>query len=172
MRDFSGYLTLSVEMKADPGTSVIDIGIKTNTQPDDGSETKVPVKLVPEWKTYELSLSRFEGTDLKTLYVVAEFIFANDKAQTIYVRNVKYLARPPATWPPARKNGPDAGAVEFLVGKTARTVQIARLAVGLDWLKNRRVAGSTLARCRFAGWTPSCVPHAVRGTFRRTQDPF
>jgi len=94
MRDFSGYQTLSLEMKADPSTRVVDIGIKTNTQPDNGSETKVPVKLVPEWKTYELSLSRFEGVDLKSLYVAAEFVFANDKAQTIYVRNVKYLARP------------------------------------------------------------------------------
>jgi hypothetical protein len=97
MRDFSQYQTLSVEMMADPGTSVIDIGIKTNTEKDEGGETKVPVKLAPEWKTYELPLSRFEGTDLKRLYVAAEFVFAGDKSQTIYVRNVKYLARPAKT---------------------------------------------------------------------------
>jgi hypothetical protein len=94
VRDLSAYQTLAIEMKAEPGTNMIDIGIKTNTQPDDGSETKIPVKLVPEWKTYELPLNRFEGANLKTLYVVTEFVFANEKAQTIYVRNVKYLARP------------------------------------------------------------------------------
>jgi hypothetical protein len=93
-KDLSGYQTLSIEMKAEAGTKVIDIGIKTNAQPDDGSETKIPVKLVADWKTYELPLKRFEGTDLRNLYVVAEFVFADSNAQTVYVRNIKYLTRP------------------------------------------------------------------------------
>jgi hypothetical protein len=92
-RDFSAYQTLSIEMKAGPGARVVDIGIKTNTQPDDGSETKIPVRLSSEWKTYELSLNRFEGTDARNLYVVAEFVFADSNPQTLYVRNVKYLTR-------------------------------------------------------------------------------
>ena len=96
-KDFSGYQTLSVEMKAEPGTKVIDIGIKTNSQADDGTEAKISVKLVPEWKTYELSLKDFKGTDTKNLYVVAEFVFGESNAQTVYVRNIKYLTRPAKT---------------------------------------------------------------------------
>ncbi len=96
-RDFSDYQTLSIEMKAEPGTKVIDVGIKTNTQADDGTETKIPVKLGSEWKTFELPLKKFEGTDTRSLYVVAEFVFADSNAQTVYVRNIKYLARPAKT---------------------------------------------------------------------------
>jgi len=91
--DLSDYQTLSIELKADPGTKVIDIGIKTNAQPDNGTETKIPVKLGAEWKTYELPLKRFKGADIRSLYVVAEFVFADSKSQTVYVRNIKYLTR-------------------------------------------------------------------------------
>jgi hypothetical protein len=96
-RDFSGYQTLSIEMKAEPGTKVIDVGIKANTQPDDGTETKIPAKLTSEWKTFEFPLKKFEGADPRILYVVAEFVFADSNAQTVYVRNIKYLARPATT---------------------------------------------------------------------------
>ena len=84
-------------MKADPDTKVIDVGIKTNTQPDDGTETKLPAKVASEWKTFEFPLKRFEGADPRNLYVVAEFVFADSNAQTVYVRNIKYLVRPAKT---------------------------------------------------------------------------
>jgi len=92
-RDFSAYQTLSIEMKGGSGTKVVDIGIKTNTQPDDGSETKVTLKLDPDWKTYEIPLNKFVGTDSRNLYVVTEFVFADSEAQTLYVRNIRYLTR-------------------------------------------------------------------------------
>lgn len=90
-RDFSGYEALSIEMKAGTDTNTISIGIKSSTQPDDGSEKKMSFKVVPEWKTYKFPLTRFEGTDLRNLYVVAEFLFEDSNAQTVYVRNIKYL---------------------------------------------------------------------------------
>src|SRR5216684_5489016 len=89
-RDFSAFNTLIVEMKGGVGGEQVEIGIKTNTQPDDGSETKVPVKLTPDWKPYRFPLDRFEGTDLDNLYVVAEFVFSGSDASTIFVRNISY----------------------------------------------------------------------------------
>ena len=94
-RDFQAYRTLSVEMKGGQGARTIDIGVKTNTQPDNGRETKKAENLTQDWKTYEVALSDFTGTDLSKLYVVTEFVFAGSNAQTIYFRNIKYLKRDP-----------------------------------------------------------------------------
>jgi len=94
-RDFSAYRTLSLEMKGGQGARTIDIGLKTNTQKDNGSETKKTVTLTQDWKVYELTLSDFTGTDLSRLYVVTEFVFAGSSAQTVYLRNIKYLKRDP-----------------------------------------------------------------------------
>jgi len=92
-RDLSAYQTLSIEMKSGSGARTVDVGIKTNTQPDDGSEAKITLNVTPEWKTYEILLNGFAGADLRMLYVVAEFVFADSNSQMLYVRNVKYLAR-------------------------------------------------------------------------------
>jgi hypothetical protein len=94
-RDFSAYRTLSIEMKGGPGARTIDIGVKTNTQPDNGRETKKTENLTQDWRTYEIALSDFTGTDLSRLYVVTEFVFARSNAQTVYFRNIKYLKRDP-----------------------------------------------------------------------------
>lgn len=91
-RDLSAFKTLTIEMRGGSGGEQLEIGIKTNAQPDDGSEAKVPVKLTSEWKTYRFPLDRFEGIDLDHLYVVTEFVFAGSEAKTIFVRNIKYLA--------------------------------------------------------------------------------
>jgi NAD-dependent SIR2 family protein deacetylase len=90
-RDFSAYRTLSVDMKGQEGGEKVDIGIKADTQPDDGSETKVPVELTSSWRTYDFLLSKFAGADLTHLYVVAEFVFTGPRPEAIYFRNIKYL---------------------------------------------------------------------------------
>ena len=90
-RDMSEYDTLSVEMKGASGGEQIEIGVKTNTQPDDGSETKVPIKLTSEWHTYTFALNQFIGVDLKSVYVMIEFVFSGADSQEVQVRNVRYL---------------------------------------------------------------------------------
>jgi hypothetical protein len=92
-RDFSAYRILSIEMKGEAGTRIIEVGIKSNSQPDDGSETKLSVNLTPDWKAYEFPLEKFGGTDISRLYVVAEFVFSGSDRQTVYVRNIRYLKR-------------------------------------------------------------------------------
>jgi hypothetical protein len=89
-QDFSAFDTLSVEMKGEAGGESLQIGLKTNAQPDNGSETKLPLRLTSEWKTYKFPLRDFTGTDPRRLYVVAEFVFSGAAAETVYFRNVRY----------------------------------------------------------------------------------
>lgn len=89
--DVSGYKTLSIEMKGDKGGEVVEIGVKSNIQPDDGTETKMTVKLIPEWKTYTFPLAVFTGTDLTHLYVVTEFVYNDTSPQTVYFKNIKFI---------------------------------------------------------------------------------
>jgi hypothetical protein len=89
--DFSAYKTLTVDMKGEKGGETVEIGMKSNIQPDDGTETKITVKLIPEWKTYTFPLAGFTGTDLTHLYVVTEFVCNETTPQTVYFRNIKFV---------------------------------------------------------------------------------
>jgi hypothetical protein len=89
-QDFAAFDTLLVEMKGQSGGEELDVGLKTSDQPDDGSETKLPLRLTSEWHTYTFPLKEFRGTDLRKLYVVAEFVFSGANAQTVYLRNVQF----------------------------------------------------------------------------------
>jgi hypothetical protein len=93
-RDFSAYNTLTVEMKGGVGKEQLEVGLKTNAQPDDGSETKLPVTLTTDWKAYRFSLERFEGADLDKLYVVTEFVFSGGEPATVFVRNIAFSSAP------------------------------------------------------------------------------
>ncbi len=88
--DMSMYKSLIIEMRGVLGGEAVDIGIKTIEQPDDGSETKVHTPLTAEWNEYTFPLTRFKGASPAILSVVAEFVFAGAKAQTVLVRNIKY----------------------------------------------------------------------------------
>ena len=92
--DLASCRTLAIDMMWEAGNREIEVLIKDNTQPDDGTETKVRVTLTPEWRTYTFPLSRFRGADLKRLYIVTAFSFLGKDAQTIRFRNIKYLSRP------------------------------------------------------------------------------
>lgn len=89
-QNFSGYITLSVDLKGEEGGETVEIGIKDNLDPDNGSETKISVHLTAEWRTYEFLLNRFNTADLKHLYVVTEFVFSGRTSKTVYFRNVKF----------------------------------------------------------------------------------
>jgi hypothetical protein len=89
-RDMSAFDTIAFELKGGRGGETIDVGIKTNTQLDNGSETKVPLKLTADWQVYEVSLSRFTGADPAKLYVVGEVVFSGEEASTVYLRSIGY----------------------------------------------------------------------------------
>ena len=92
-RDLSAYHTLSLELKGSTGGERVWIGLKDNTDRDDGRETRIPVSnLAPEWRGYTFPLSDFWTADLSRLYVVTEFVFEpGTPAETVCFRNVQYL---------------------------------------------------------------------------------
>ena len=92
--DLSAYNMITIELKGAVGGEQLEIGIKTNTQADDGSETKVPVTLTADWRPYQFRLDRFDGTDPHTLYVVTEFVFSGPDATTVLARNISYSSMP------------------------------------------------------------------------------
>ena len=89
-RDFSMYRALRLELKGAKGGEQIQISIKDETNPTDGSEAKVPLTLTDEWKIYEIPLSRFEGTNLKKLFMPAAVIFEKEAA-VVSARNIEYI---------------------------------------------------------------------------------
>jgi len=90
-KDFSTFSVLSIDLKAEKSGEMIEIGIKDNTDSDDGSETKSQVDLTTEWQTYEFPIAKFYTAKPTKLYIVAEFVFSGSNAKTIYFRNIKYL---------------------------------------------------------------------------------
>jgi hypothetical protein len=91
--DMSIYSTIVIEMRGGLGGEQVEIGIKSFEQDDDGSETKFSTKLTDQWTEYKYQLSKFSGAALNRLYVVAEFVFSDAKAQTVLVRNIQYNTR-------------------------------------------------------------------------------
>lgn len=96
-KDFSQFTTLSIRLRGERGGEELEIGVKTPSDPDDGSERKVRLTLDRDYRQYNIPLSDFASrrflvpNDLTRLYVVCEFVFAGHGAQTIYVDSIQYL---------------------------------------------------------------------------------
>jgi hypothetical protein len=91
-RDLSAFESLVLELRGARGGEVVEIGIKSDSQPDDGSETKVPITLTPAWERHALPLAGFAGARRDRLYVVVELVFSGGSARTVLARKVQYLA--------------------------------------------------------------------------------
>lgn len=94
--DLSAYQSLVLEMSGDAGSTVA-IGIKDATQPDDGSETTIPVRISGDWEVYTIPLAKFTKANPGKIYVLTEFVFAGAQAQTLRVRNIEFSAAPLTT---------------------------------------------------------------------------
>ena len=57
--------------------------------PDTEAPESITVELTDEWQTYEISLSEFPNTDLKTLITPLGFVF-EQKPQAFRIRNARY----------------------------------------------------------------------------------
>jgi hypothetical protein len=89
-KNYSMYKSMQIEMKGGSGGETIDIGIKDNTDPDNGQETKIAILLTKEWKIYEFSLIKFVTADLSHLYAPVEFVFGGNQSKTVYFKNINY----------------------------------------------------------------------------------
>jgi exo-beta-1,3-glucanase (GH17 family) len=92
-KDLSDYQWLSLELRGGSGGEVVSIGLKDNTDRDDGSETKIEVPdLTRKWQTETFELWRFRTADLRRLYVVIEFVFEpGTPPETVCFRRIRYL---------------------------------------------------------------------------------
>ena len=90
-RDVSAFKSLVIEMKGEKGGEQVLIGVKTNVQPNDGKETKIPYTLKPDWFTYTIPVAELKSPDLHHLYVMTEFVYLGREPQSVYVRSIKYV---------------------------------------------------------------------------------
>jgi len=88
--NFTMYKSITLEMKGAIGRETVYIGIKDNTDPDDGRETKITFSLTNHWQVYEILLNRFVTADLSHLHMPIEFVFEGNQSKTVYFRNIKY----------------------------------------------------------------------------------
>ena len=93
-QDLSQYTRISMELRGASGKECVRVGIKDNTDPDNGGETKIR-RCIPnlDWETFTFPLSEFDTADLTKLYVVAEFVFEQEdtgQPQTVDFRNIVY----------------------------------------------------------------------------------
>ena len=87
--DMTSYSTMLVELRGD-STKTIAIGVKDNTAPDTGVETKVRVLLTTDWRTYAIPLASFSPSAINRLYLICEFVWDANSPWTAYVRTVRY----------------------------------------------------------------------------------
>ncbi len=88
--DYSSYKSIKLELKGEKGGETVFITLKDNLDPDDGTETKVPLILTNEYKTYEIPLSEFKTANLKELFIVASLVFM-EEAIKVHLRSVEYV---------------------------------------------------------------------------------
>lgn len=81
---------LYFELKGETTNQTLQVGIKDNTDPDNGIETKFTITPPENWQGYSFRLSDFITADPSNLYVVIEFILGNTKTDICF-RNVMYL---------------------------------------------------------------------------------
>jgi len=89
-QDLSAYNILSLELRGAAGGECVEVGIKDNTDPDDGSETKIRSCVDTGWQTFSFPLAEFTTADTSQLYVVAEFVFTGPNSQTVDFQNIRY----------------------------------------------------------------------------------
>lgn len=91
-KDYSGSTRLRLEMKGDKGGERFSVHLKDRDDPDDGTQTDIPVILTDDWQNYDFDLASFETADLSKLYIVAGFLFYQQpEAVSFSVRNITYL---------------------------------------------------------------------------------
>lgn len=99
-KDFSEFGVLSVELRGEHGGERLEVGIKSSIDSDDGGGRKLMLEVGTEYAWQDIPLLRFASSrfvvpdDLTHLYVVCEFVFAGSRAETVYVRNVRYKPSP------------------------------------------------------------------------------
>jgi hypothetical protein len=89
-KDYSSYKSIRLELKGAKGGEKVFINLKDKNDPNDGNESRVPLILTDDWKTYEIPLSEFKTANLEEIAVAAG-ILSLEESKTISIRNIEYL---------------------------------------------------------------------------------
>lgn len=90
-KDFSAFRSVCTEMRGDQGGEVLQLGMKDASDRDDGSESRVTVRLTSAWTSYCYDLNSFPSADMSRIYLPIEFVFDGPAAETVYFRRVQFL---------------------------------------------------------------------------------
>jgi|GEM_PF-1080591 len=89
-RDLSRFSELVLELCGGQGNETVWIGVKDNTDPDDGSEARVKIYGIgTDWEEHVLPLSQFYTAKFESIYVPIEFVF-DGGVKTVRARNIEY----------------------------------------------------------------------------------
>jgi hypothetical protein len=90
LKDMTAYRTLQFELRGAVGGEVVEVGIKDNLDPDDGSETKIALTLTQAWTPYSYPLTSFASANLSRIYLLFELVLNGPSGRSVYFRNVRY----------------------------------------------------------------------------------
>ena len=90
-RDLSAYKTLQIQLRGAVGGESVQIGIKDNQNPDNGSEVKETAVLTSSWQTFSFPLADFTTANLKQIYLLFELVFGGPTGESVYFRGVQYV---------------------------------------------------------------------------------
>ena len=91
--DFSEFETLQLEIKGELGGETILLNMEDGEDSQDGTTTRYPLQITDQWQTYEIDLAEFKTANLSKLWTPLGFVFPGPKAQTVSVRNARYLRK-------------------------------------------------------------------------------
>jgi len=87
----SAYKRVQFQLRGAVGGEIVDVGMKDNTNADDGNEVKKRLTLTSSWQTFSFALSDFSRSDVKRLYVLFELVFEGAQGRAVFFRDVRYV---------------------------------------------------------------------------------
>lgn len=90
-KDVSAFKTLQLQLRGAVGGESVDVGIKDNTDPDDGTEIKKTLILTSSFQSFSMPLADFSTADLTRVYLLCELVFNGPTGRSVFVRDVRYV---------------------------------------------------------------------------------
>jgi exo-beta-1,3-glucanase (GH17 family) len=89
--DLTACQTMTVGLRTTTADVEVNIGMKDQDDPDDGSETLIPVVVNSTTPLYHIALAEFESADLSAIYLPFELVYFGDEALTILIDSIHFL---------------------------------------------------------------------------------
>jgi formylglycine-generating enzyme required for sulfatase activity len=93
--DLTAFTSISFELKGANGGEHLSVGMKDKYDPNNGAETRIPLKATADWQSYTFQLADFKTADQRLIHIPLEFVFG-EQAATVYIKNIR-MRKEPAT---------------------------------------------------------------------------